>query len=153
MNYFFKTGSVFRNFYKNNSWSIGPRLGIGSNWIFYGNFRLFGYGSFSLLYADNDVSGNGEGNIAYNTVKVTKKILRDVEELMIGLGWGSYFSSDKWHFDLSVAYEAQRYSHTNYMAQLAQIRNVDNAGNISTSLVKPGDSFLYGLTVTARIDF
>ena len=72
---------------------------------------------------------------------------------MIGLGWGSYFCSDKWHFDLSVAYEAQRYSQTNYMAQEAQMLNIDSDRSISSGLVKPGDNFLHGLTVTARIDF
>ena len=147
-------GTLRRNFYKNDSWAIGPRFGIGSNWIFYKGFRLFGSGAFSLLYADNDVSGNGEENtIIFNINKRGRNALRDVEELMIGLGWCSYFSCNKWHLDLSVAYEAQRYSSTNYMAQLAQMRSVNNAGFETSNLVKPGDSFLHGLTVSARIDF
>ena len=78
--------------------------------------------------------------------KVEKDILRDVEELQIGLGWGSYFTSDKWHMDLSVAYEVQRYSHTNYMSYYSQIA-------LGAIEVKSGDTYLHGLTLAARFDF
>ncbi|NGX63918.1 MAG: hypothetical protein KR126chlam6_01340 [Candidatus Anoxychlamydiales bacterium] len=159
-----------RLFLKNDSWALGPRFGLGSNWIFYKGFRLFASGALNLLYSKNNISGFGNGYfkelsqdpsaISYIVPKVKKSILRDVEELMIGLGWGSYFKCDKWYFDLFVAYDAQRYSHTNYMAQLAQIADIDNVSNSigfgghnSSNLVKPGDSFLHGLTITARLDF
>ncbi|KKK94974.1 hypothetical protein LCGC14_2677460, partial [marine sediment metagenome] len=138
---------VYNSFVKNDSWAIGPRFGLETKWIFYEGFRLFGYGAFSLMFSENDMSGNStEANIQYNVDKVEKNILRDVEELVIGLAWGSYFTSDKWHMDLSVAYEAQRYSHTNYMSLYAHEA-------LGTIQVKPGDTFLHGLTVAARFDF
>ncbi|NGX63469.1 MAG: hypothetical protein KR126chlam6_00881 [Candidatus Anoxychlamydiales bacterium] len=139
---------------KNHSWAIGPRFGISSNWFFYKCFRLFGYGAASLLFAENKISGSGnETGLPFSVLKGEKDILRDVEEFMLGLSWGSYFTNDTWHFDLSVAYEAQRYSNTNYMSKTAQMLNVDSNGDISSNLVNPGSTFLHGLTVTARFDF
>ncbi|HEU64208.1 MAG: hypothetical protein KR126chlam4_00240 [Candidatus Anoxychlamydiales bacterium] len=132
---------------KNDSWALGPRFGLGSSYLIYKGFRIFGYGAISLLFSENEISGVGnEDSAAYILNKVDKYILRDVEELMIGLGWGSYFTRKKWHMDLSVAYEAQRYARTNYMSYIAQL-------NLEANEVKAGDFYLHGLTVTARFDF
>ncbi len=140
-------GGVYDVLIKNDSWAIGPRFGLETKWIFYEGFRLFGYGAFSLMFSENDVSGDStEADTKRTLKKVEKHILRDVEELQIGLGWGSYFTSDKWHMDLSVAYEVQRYSHTNYMSYDSQLV-------LGAHEVKPGDTFLHGLTVAARFDF
>ncbi|NGX34169.1 MAG: hypothetical protein K1060chlam1_00519 [Candidatus Anoxychlamydiales bacterium] len=140
-------GGVFSGLIKNDSWAIGPRFGFESKWIFYEGFRLFGYGAFALMFSENDMSGNTvESDTAYTASKVEELIVRDVEELAIGLAWGSYFTSDKWHMDLSVAYELQRYSHTNYMSYYSQLA-------LSGTEVKPGDTFMHGLTLSARFDF
>ena len=140
-------GGLYDVFYKNKSWAIGPRFGLETKWIFYEGFRLFGYGAFALMYSENDMSGNStEADTAYTTTKVEEINLRDVEELQIGLGWGSYFTSDKWHMDLSVAYEVQRYSHTNYMSYYSQLA-------LGALEVNPGDTYFQGLTLTARFDF
>jgi len=141
------TYGAYNAYYKNKSWAIGPRFGLESKWIFYEGFRLFGYGAFALMYSDNDMSGNStEADTAYTASKVEESNLRDVEELQIGLGWGSYFTSDKWHMDLSVAYEVQRYSHTNYMSYYSEF-------GLGATEVNPGDTYFHGLTVTARFDF
>ncbi|NGX34171.1 MAG: hypothetical protein K1060chlam1_00521 [Candidatus Anoxychlamydiales bacterium] len=144
----------FKTFFKNDSWAIGPRLGLETKWIFYRGFRLFANGAFSLMFSENDMSGLfvvfTSPVVTRNYKKVKKEIIRDVEELAIGFGWGSYFVNDKLHIDLSVAYEAQRYSHTNYMNYYSHLVNT---GISSTFLEKPGDAFLHGLTVSARLDF
>jgi hypothetical protein len=107
-----------------------------------------------LLFAENKISGSGnETGVPYSLIKVEKDVLRDVEEFMLGLGWGSYFTNATWHFDLLIAYEAQRYSNTNYMSKTAQMLNVDSNGDISSNLVEPGSTFLHGLSVTAGFDF
>ena len=132
---------------KNDSWSIGPRFGFSTNWFFYKGFNLFGNLALSLLFAENEISGSGDENLViYNVKKIDKYIVRNVEEARLGLGWGSYFTNNKWHFNLSAAYEVQRYSHTNYMSYAAQI-------NLEVSEVKPGDLFLHGLSVATRFDF
>ncbi|NGX33645.1 MAG: hypothetical protein K1060chlam4_01716, partial [Candidatus Anoxychlamydiales bacterium] len=141
------SGGLYDAFYKNKSWAVGPRFGLETKWIFYEGFRLFGYGAFALMFSENDMSGNStEVDSPYTISKVEEINLRDVEELQIGLGWGSYFTSDKWHMDLSVAYEVQRYSHTNYMSYYSQLA-------IAGIEVNPADTYLHGLTLTARFDF
>ncbi|NGX49519.1 MAG: hypothetical protein K940chlam5_01117 [Candidatus Anoxychlamydiales bacterium] len=141
------TTQLFSSSTKNDSWSIGPRFGLSTNWFFCRGFSLFGHLALSLLYAENEISGSGDENqVTYKVKKIDKYILRDVEELKLGFAWGSYFTNNKWHFNLSAAYEAQRYSHTNYMSYASQI-------NLEANEVKPGDLFLHGLSVAARFDF
>ncbi len=132
---------------KNDSWALGPRLGLASSYLIYKGFKIFGYGAISLLFCENKISGSGnEDSVAVRLNKVDKCILRDVEELMIGLSWGSYFTNKQWHMDLSVAYEAHRYSKTNYMSYITQI-------NLEATEVKAGDFYLHGLTFNVRFDF
>ncbi|NGX34168.1 MAG: hypothetical protein K1060chlam1_00518 [Candidatus Anoxychlamydiales bacterium] len=132
---------------KNDSWSLGPRFGFSTSWFMYKGFNLFGSIYLSLMFAENQISGSGnEDLISYRVTKVDKHILRDVEEFVIGLGWGSYFTNDRWHFNISLAYEAQRYSHTNYMSYVSQM-------NSETNEVKPGDLYMHGMTISTRFDF
>ncbi|NGX40421.1 MAG: hypothetical protein KR126chlam4_00243 [Candidatus Anoxychlamydiales bacterium] len=141
------TTQLYSSSSKNDSWSIGPRIGFSTNWILYKRFNFFGHVALSLLFAENEISGSGDENlVTYNVKKVDENTLRNVEEFKLGFGWGSYFTHDKWHFNLSAAYEAQRYSHTNYMSYASQI-------NLEANEVKPGDLFLHGLTASARFDF
>jgi len=141
------TTQLYSSSTKNDSWSIGPRFGLSTNWFLYKGFNLFGYIAFSLLYAENKISGLGDENqVGYVLKKINRHILRDVEEFKLGFAWGSYFTHNKWHFNLSLAYEAQRYSHTNYMSSSSQI-------NLEANEIKPGDLFLQGLSAAARFDF
>ncbi|NGX32129.1 MAG: hypothetical protein K1060chlam4_00170 [Candidatus Anoxychlamydiales bacterium] len=148
---------------KNDSWAIGPKFGLNMNWFFFKNFRLFGRGSIDIMFAQNKISGShvvtATGALAPLNPSLNptltgykKYILRDVEDFSIGLGWGSYFKSDKGHFDLAVSYEIQRYSHTNYMSTYDQTFGSTQFQDF-TKQVKPGDLFLHGLSVTTRFDF
>lgn len=143
--------------YKNDSWAVGIRPGLNLQWIFVGGFRAFSNAAFNLMYAQNKVDGTGTINLTDQTfLRYKKHIVRDVEELVLGLAWGSYFCDDKWHMDFSVAYETQRYSHVNYMTKYAQMLEPDtqvSQVDYSSNLVKPGDIYFHGLTVTARFDF
>ncbi|NGX30359.1 MAG: hypothetical protein K940chlam4_01205, partial [Candidatus Anoxychlamydiales bacterium] len=147
----------------NDSWALGPRFGLNMNWFFFKNFRLFGRGSIDIMFASNKISGSHvvtaigafgpiNPSLNPNLIKDKKYIVRDVEDFSIGLGWGSYFRSDKWHFDLTASYEVQRYSHTNYMSSYDQTFGSTQFQDF-TKQVKPGDLFLHGLTVSARFDF
>ncbi|NGX63472.1 MAG: hypothetical protein KR126chlam6_00884 [Candidatus Anoxychlamydiales bacterium] len=146
---------------KNDSWAIGPKFGLNMNWFFFKNFRLFGKGSIDIMFAQNRVSGthNVVGSLGGlpailnpNLINDKKSIVRDVEDFSIGLGWGSYFRSDKCHFDLAVSYEIQRYSHTNYMSTYDQTLASSQFRDFAKQ-ENPGDLFLHGLTVSARFDF
>ncbi|NGX34170.1 MAG: hypothetical protein K1060chlam1_00520 [Candidatus Anoxychlamydiales bacterium] len=138
---------IFNTSIKNDSWAIGPRFGLSTSWFIYKGFNLFGSATLSLMFAENEISGLGiEDSITYTVKKKDIYILRDVEEFSLGLSWGSYLTHDKWHFNISAAYEAQRYSHTNYMSYVSQLNDQSNE-------VKPGDLYLHGVTIVARFDF
>ncbi|HEU64209.1 hypothetical protein LCGC14_2500350 [marine sediment metagenome] len=144
------TTGILNSSIKNDSWGVGPRFGLNMNWFFYKGFKLFGNLAIDLMFASNEASGSvTQGVTNYSLQKYKKYIVRDVEEGAIGFGWGSYFTNDKWHFDISAAYEIQRYSHTNYMNKYSQAFS----SNFATKQIKPGDLFLHGLTVTTRFDF
>ena len=144
---------------KADSWAAGVRPGLNLQWIFISGFRAYSNAALNLMYARNKVDGNGISNTTeFTLLRYKKHILRDVEELVLGLAWGSYFTNDTWHMDISVAYEVQRYSHTNYMSKYAQMYSSDTSETVSlfelrSNLMKPGDLYLHGLTVTARFDF
>jgi len=137
---------------KTDSWALGPRIGIDLKWMISKGFRCFLDAALDLTFASNKTSGITQTDFfvidSYVLLQSKDYIIRDVEQLRLGLGWGKYFDFDKSHVDISVAYEAQRYSHTNYMSQY--IPNIDPDYPIQT---KPGDLFLHGLTLSARIDF
>jgi len=138
---------------KADSWAIGPRFGMNTNWIISNGFKVFGNAAFNLMYVSNKFSGIVNEQIIinqnYRINKTTIKSLRHVDELMLGLGWGSYFANDKTHFEILAAYELQYYSHTNYFME--HIIDVTNVNVIENS--KPGDLYLHGLTLSARFDF
>ena len=154
----------FGNF-ATDSWAVGPRFGLNSNWLFYKGFRVFGYGAYNLLFCSNETTGSGSENensgltpptvnvLSYTLNKDKQNIIRDVIEISLGFGWGSYFCRDNGHFDLGISYECQKYSHTNYMSRYAQTKSVVSNASIANIQVKPGDLFLHGLTLTTRFDF
>jgi len=145
-----ETTRVISSSIKNDSWALGPRFGLNMNWFLYKRFKLFGYLAIDLMFASNQASGSVvEGATNYNLQKYKKYIVRDAEEGIIGFGWGSFFTNNSSHFDISLAYEVQRYSHANYMSKYAQ----SFSSNFATKQIKPGDLYLHGLCLTTRFDF
>ncbi len=151
--------------FSTDSWASGPRFGLKAKWLFCKGFSFFGYGIYNLLFCSNKTTGSGSENegsgttpptvsiLNYKLNKDKQNILRDVVEVAVGFAWGSYFCEKAFHFDCEISYEAQKYSHTNYMSRAAQEKTVVSNASIATNQVKPGDTFLHGLTLTFRFDF
>lgn len=136
------------------SWALGPRLGLNMQYFMPKNFRVFTNTALSLMYSPNKTKGSGTEQFNdYNLIDDKKYILRDVQEIIVGFGWGKYSAKKNWYFDLILAYEAQRYSQTNFMSRYAQSFSTEVASNVSTVLVNPGDLFMHGLTTSFRLDF
>ena len=150
---------------KNNSWGLGTRGGIETNWIFGAGFRLFGNAAFSLNYqhyrirhyafsADNIAAPalNGEPWVNY---KDSRDAVVPVAEMALGLGWGTYFDDCSWHVDLSASYEFQVWwDQNNLMAYSATDNYTLGAGFVSTgSPYNPTKLMLHGLTVQLKLDF
>jgi hypothetical protein len=133
-----------------HSWSVGPRAGMQVHWLVGCGFRVEGDVGGSLLFTRYTSVGHRDTDLAatydallgysdYNTVTPTA-------DMGIGLGWGSYFDRQNYHFDLVATYDFNVFFGQNMMRQLANVVN-------GYSQCAPGDLHLHGLTLTARFDF
>jgi hypothetical protein len=138
--------------YISHLWGIGPRLGADLAWLLYKEFRIIGSGTGSLLYT-RYTSNKTVPHQSPSTpdVKVTAfapfesvanpefSALRANLELDLGLGWGTYFSDQKYHIDFRATYDFQAFFKMNVMSALVN------------SWI--GDIYMHGLTVSGRFDF
>lgn len=140
---------------KSQSWGVGPRVGLYTNWMFGKGFRIFGNGFGDILYTRYTTLGYNE-TFTYSTtgaIRVFKTnqrntgALRTHLDLELGFGWGCYFDNNNWHVDLSAGYGFQVFFDQNMFR-----RFVDNSG-IGNSLIATGNLYVQGLTTSFRFDF
>jgi hypothetical protein len=144
---------------RSHSWAVGPRAGLTMDWMLGSGFRFFGTGYGDILYtkyklqdktvAVNRVAANGVGVGVPVSVITYDKVgaLRTHLDLEMGLGWGSYFDNNNWHFDLSASYGYQVFFDQN------MFRHYENPIFVATNTVPNGNLYVQGLNVTARLDF
>lgn len=131
------------------SWGIGPRAGIDTNWTLCGNFKFFANGSFGLIYQDfNKIK---KKNTETDTFPLTTlEYKEDLSELCydvhfsLGLGYDNYLVCDRWHYDLTIGYDFNRFFDQNV---LRRYQSIDDNN------ILYGDLFLHGLTVKLAVDF
>ncbi|NGX56542.1 MAG: hypothetical protein K1060chlam5_00785 [Candidatus Anoxychlamydiales bacterium] len=133
-----------------SSWLIGPRTGFDSKWVFGEGFRLFGNAAVSAFFQkfDSIEDKNFETTSAESPLmwrKHTYNTINTSLDLLLGLGWDTYFDNNNWYFDLSAGYEVQVYFNQNIFTQINSYVWVDHD--------KPGNLTFHGLTLTARFDF
>ncbi len=146
------------NHTKFDSWGIGPRVGVESNWMLGKGFSIYGNAAFSLLYTYFHVK---ETDVLYDpglfiaTVfpatssikdKTRNSQVRSNAEGALGFGWGRYFDCNRWHIDFTLGYEFQYWFNANKNLQFLD----DAAHGIHTSR---GDLALHGATFSMRLDF
>jgi hypothetical protein len=136
--------------YKTHSWAIGPRAGLASSWLLGCGFRLIGNGYASILYTSyTEAQINFTDTIAADVAQSYNSnyhALRAMTELDIGLGWGDYYCDQTYYFDVAVTYDFNVFWNQNMM------RHMNNQFN-AFSADAPGNLYLHGLTVEARLDF
>ncbi len=130
-----------------NSWLLGPRAGLNTNWLIGCGFRSFANLAGTLFYQHFKTTAkqqHGSTRDVYERFKYSQ--VAPAYEIAIGLGWGTYFDHDYWHFELSAAYEFQNYVNQNMLRCLNDkiARTIDGAA---------GDLMYHGLTATIRLDF
>lgn len=152
------------SFRKNKLWALGPRIGLDTNWYLTKNFRILADIALSLSFSSIKISGDGlnklqttpVSTLPYSIKRYKDYILRHAGEFILGFGWGSYFYCDRYHFDLTIAYEGQYYSSTNYLHDDLILDHGSTipriVGNIGTILTAT-DLVLHGLNISARFDF
>lgn len=145
----------FPNFFtsKQNSWLIGPRVGLFSDWLIGCHFKIFANASASLVYQKFKTNINLQHPIE-NTTPANEIVLRDRISLLnpnialqLGIGYGRYFCNNQWHFDLNVGYDFDYFWNQNLLINLTQV--LDNI-SIKSDL---GALMLQGLEVQLRLDF
>jgi hypothetical protein len=134
------------------SWAVGLKTGLDTNWAFCGGFYMFGNSEMSILYTDYDnifsnqqrtlttTSTGAVDNIAFPSRELC--YLRPQFNLGIGLGWSDYFCCNDWFFDFKIGYEMHVFWSQN------TLHAVNNSFQDPT-----GDLYLHGLIVSARLDF
>jgi hypothetical protein len=134
---------------KNRSVSqgIGPRLGMDSNWLVGYGFRLIGNASGDILYTRYDVRNSQVTEGVTTTIKDKQDFLRSHTALDMGFGWGSYFSNNNWHVDLSATYGFQVFWNQN------MFRFFSEAYNFAGSFAPNGNLYIHGAALNAKLDF
>ncbi|MBI2743582.1 MAG: hypothetical protein HYX48_06670 [Chlamydiales bacterium] len=134
-----------------DSWGVGPRAGLSSHWKFCKNFRLFSSGEVDILFTQYDLKSSQTGDPTVANRYIVKKndanYLRTHLELNLGLGWGSYFASDRYHVDLSAGYGFQVFFDQN------MFRNTSNTDAVGKGTWPNGNLYIQGLTTSLRFDF
>lgn len=100
--------------YKN--WGVGPRFGVGLDWLLYLGFKVIGSADVGLLYTRinnsvrervSDISQffSSSSDTLSNGKQKKQNFVKTNLKANIGLGWGTYFDRNKWYVDLSIVYE------------------------------------------------
>jgi hypothetical protein len=139
---------------RSNSWLVGPRAGVGMNWLLGIGFRVLANAAGSLNYQEFKTRHAEAINLTpsfsgfvqnFNAAEKNHQITPNIEG-DIGLGWGTYFDNNNWHFDLLASYHFEVFWCQNEMARFSQEL-------INGIYGKSGSLNFQGLTVTAQLDF
>jgi len=157
---FLEVPGVMDVYQRNHSWSIGPRVGVDTNWMVGCGIRFFGNANADVLYTKyrlqnktTFVATSGVAQVltlGQNIFHIANErlfALRTHLDLELGLGWGSYFDNNNWHVDLSAAYGFQVFFDQNMFSGFF---NSQMPGKV---LQPHGNLYAQGLTATVRFDF
>ncbi len=133
------------------SWGIGPRMGLDAHFLIGAGFRLQGEIGASLLFTKYSGISHSEDPLALGGNKIEYKLngytcLRTMMESNLGIGWGRYFSKNRYHIDLSATYDFNYLWGQNMMRTLNDIHII---GSSSSAY----DLSLQGLTLSAAFHF
>jgi len=136
-----------------HSWGIGPKAGLGTQFILPKGFRIEGLLAASLLYTQFSSMKHTEDavtKLAINSSGITTRMgsyssVRPVMEMNLGIGWEIEFCS-KYSFDLSASYDFTLFWGQNVMRKM-----LDEywAGTSAAA----GDLYLQGLTIDVSFKF
>jgi hypothetical protein len=140
--------------HKSHSWAVGPRAGCLAKWHLGWGVRFEGDVAASLLYTRyTKVSYSQNQALAANAALAgpgsrlhNYNCLRAVNEMNMGIGWGSYVGCRNYHLDLLLSYDFQVYWNQNMMRELVDA-TFEKTGSAASNL------YLQGLTVKAQFDF
>jgi len=120
--------------------SIGGGAGMGTDWLMCWGLRFIGKIELALLMPYSrkniEIARSAEG-----VVRTFKNPIRHCDAMLfsgLGLGWGKYFSCNRYHMDLAASFDI-----------FADSSDMD----FNASMFTKGTVLMYGLTVSGRFDF
>ena len=142
---------------KSNSWGIGPRTGLETNWSLGKGFRFFGNGGLDLLYTvyptlNTFQEGTTVAGVILPGSLVSVKEKNDQHirahlDLDFGFAYGTYFYCKRWHVDFCAGYQFQIFYDQNMFRTFVDDQTLGKADS------PHGNLYIHGLTTTLRFDF
>jgi hypothetical protein len=132
-------------------WAIGPKVGFRATRSFCRGWFLTGEGSIASLLSHYNVRRNDQTNLIFenevpNRITDSFHALRLIAQHYLGVGWGHYLCSNRYHADIMLAWEHQILLDHNQMffgPITAGFREAKNQSPLS----------LYGLTLKTNLNF
>ncbi len=138
----------------NDTWGVGPEIGLDMNYLVGYGLRLIGKGEADLLFTRYNLrikeqnSSNPSGlPLAVDFRQRHLTYLRPHANLEMGFGWGSYFCNHNYHIDFSATYCFQIFWSQN------MFRTFVAGGAVGKSFAPNGDLYIQGATGSLRFDF
>ncbi len=136
---------------RSQNWGLGPRLGAEGRYLLGAGVRVQGEIGGTLLFTQYRKIAHSESSFSIGGTGVAYEmrnynVISPMAEANLGVGWGSYFSNQRWHFDLSATYEFNYFWAQNMMRVLSDM-------NVVGINAAANDLYLQGLTLTAAFDF
>ncbi|MBS0629198.1 MAG: hypothetical protein JSS30_03110 [Verrucomicrobia bacterium] len=121
--------------------SIGASAGMDGYWLMCWGFYLLGKADVAMLYAYDRKKNIQVGIAAEGTVQILEARIKHADiwgKGGLGLGWGSYFCCNRYHFNLEAQYD--------FMVEVVKLAL--NSGMFQEPL-----TMLHGVTLHAQFDF
>lgn len=141
-----------------DSWGLGPRVGLNTNWLIGCGFRVFGnvagaleWNRFNSSLIETNPSTSilpvtHTDNIVTSVKEDDNHQVRPNMDFALGFGWGTYFDNSNWHVDLVFAYEFHQ-----WWDQNMKLNFVDDVQR--GKFVQGGDLGIHGGSFGLRFDF
>ncbi|MBI5273034.1 MAG: hypothetical protein HY861_03525 [Chlamydiia bacterium] len=146
------TGSSRTIFHgKNDFWGVGGRVGINSDWILSGGWKIFSNVASSILCGSFHLKERFSipgTSISFNE---TEKYHMNVPnlEIALGLDWGTYLYDHGYYLDFRAGYEFQMWWD---QFNLRKIYGGASNGNYANDTVSRGNLALNGFTFKIQLD-
>ena len=147
------TGTTqFHQHADNDFWGVGSRIGFDTQWMLGKGFWLCGNFAASMIFGKFDVDQhlammNADG------YDVTDDFYQNTPnmEMVLGFGWGHFFSRSKYYVSLEAAYEFHEWWDQLNIRKFAS--GMGSTGAFTNDTVSRGNFTLNGFSLKLALDF
>lgn len=154
------TGAVHHS--DNDFWGVGSRIGFDSQWMLGKGFWLSGNFAASMLFGKFDIEQHLSllGGDGYDTDSDFYQNCPNME-MILGFGWGHFFSRQKYYVSLEAAYEFHEWwdqlNIRKFQSGLTTTTTTSSSANVTGAFandtVARGNFTLNGFSLKVALDF